>query len=449
MTQQKQSGIVPIRSKIAYGMGDASTTLLRLVTMSFLTYFYTDVAHLDPAAVSVMFIVARIFDAINDPFFGYLIDNTHTKKGKCRPWFLGDAIPLGVFGALCFCSPDMSGAAKLTFAYITYIGYGIATTAINIPLGSILSNMTNDPHERTTTNTWRMVFGQIAGAVSSVITIPLVAYLGNGNEGKGYFATATLYGIFAAACLILCYFMIHENVSSTLQKHIPIKESIRGLKGNIPLFCLAGLTLCNSVYMTVFHAGTMYYLKYQVGNVSLMSTLSLMSYGSLISMVLLPQLNNKFKKKSLVIFGFSLSIAGRLIVLAGGNIPTLYAGMLIAGIGSGFATGLLYAMIADSIDYGEYLTGIRIQGVAFSASTFMEKVGGSIGGAIVGFVLKSCEYDSHAEIQSSSAMFAITANYLIIPIIICAIAIIIMLFYRLDSQLPTIEKELSKKRNSK
>lgn len=436
---------VPVISKVAYGLGDASTTLLRLVTMTYLTYFYTDVAGIAPAAVATMFLVARIFDAVNDPFFGMLVDNTNTRFGKCRPWFLGDAIPLGLFGALCFLSPSTPGVWKLAFAYIGYIGYGVATTACNIPLGSILSNMTDDPQERTNVNTWRMTFGQIAGAVSSVITVPLVAYLGQGDEGQGYFRTALLYGIFSAAALILCFFFIKENVQTKAQKKLTIKESFEGIKGNIPLYCLMALTFCNSVYMTVFNSGTMYYLKYKIGNVSLMSTLSLMSYASLISMVLLPKLNVKFSKRNMVCFGFVLSVLGRVLVLVGGNIPSLYIGMFIAGVGSGFATGLLYAMIADAVDYGEYRTGIRTQGLTFSATTFCEKLASSVGGAVVGYVLQAFHYDGSLEVQSASGMTAIYLIYLIIPMLICTAAFVIMLFYKLDSKMPEVEKALQAK----
>ena len=433
---------VPVKSKIAYGLGDASSTLLRLVTMTYLTYFYTDVAGIAPAAVATLYLIARIFDAINDPFFGMLVDNTHTKYGKCRPWFIADAIPLGLFGAMCFLTPNMDGAWKLAFAYIGYIGYGVATTACNIPLGSILSNMTNDSHERTNVNTWRMTFGQIAGAISSVITVPLVAYLGKGDEGKGYFRTALLYGIFAAACLILCFFLIKETVQVKEEKKIGVKESIQGIKGNVPLYLLMGLTFANSVYMTVFNSGTMYYLKYKIGNVGLMSTLSLMSYAALISMVLLPTLNKRFSKRNLVCFGFALSVIGRIVVLVGGNVPSLYVGMFIAGLGSGFATGLLYAMIADCIDYGEYKSGIRTQGLTFSATTFMEKLAGSIGGAIVGFVLQAFGYDGSAAVQSASGMTSIYLIYLIIPMAICALTFVMMLFYNLDSKMPEIESYL-------
>ncbi|PWJ29889.1 sugar (glycoside-pentoside-hexuronide) transporter [Faecalicatena orotica] len=305
MESGKQAKVSAL-SKTAYGLGDASTTLLRLVQMSYLTYFYTDVAGIHPAAVGTMFLAARIFDAVNDPFFGYLVDNTHSRKGKCRPWFLGDAVPLGVFGALCFLSPDMSGGFKLAFAYITYIGYGIAATAVNIPLGAILPNMTNDPQERTNVNTWRMVFGQLAGAVSSVITIPLVAYLGRGNEKTGYFKTAALYGIFAGACLLFCYTMIRETVPEK-QAHakLGVRDSLRGLRGNVPLYCLMALTFFHSVYMTVYNSGAMYYLKYKVHNIALMSTLSLMNYASVIAMLTIPRLNRRFEKKSCMLWIFS------------------------------------------------------------------------------------------------------------------------------------------------
>ncbi len=442
MESGKQTKVSAL-SKTAYGLGDASTTLLRLVQMSYLTYFYTDVAGIHPAAVGTMFLAARIFDAVNDPFFGYLVDNTHSRKGKCRPWFLGDAVPLGVFGALCFLSPDMSGGFKLAFAYITYIGYGIAATAVNIPLGAILPNMTNDQQERTNVNTWRMVFGQLAGAVSSVITIPLVAYLGRGNEKAGYFKTAALYGIFAGACLLFCYTMIRETVPEK-QAHakLGVRDSLRGLRGNVPLYCLMALTFFHSVYMTVYNSGAMYYLKYKVHNIALMSTLSLMNYASVIAMLTIPRLNRRFSKRNLVCFGFFLGILGRILILICSKVPVLYIGMFISGFGNGFATGLLYAMIADAIDYGEYKSGIRTQGVTFSAATFMEKLASSTGGALTGFVLSIGGYNQKLSVQSPSAIHSIEAVYLVIPIALCAGAIFIMHFYHLDKEMSAVENAL-------
>ncbi|RSX53154.1 sodium:solute symporter [Bifidobacterium goeldii] len=449
------TGKIPVVSKLAYGLGDASTTLLRIVIMTYLTFFYTDVAKLDPLAVGTMMLVTQIVNLVSAPVIGVLVDRTHTKRGQSRPWFLGVAVPLGIFGALCFCTPNLSPAWRLAFAYLTYNGYNIANNALHIPLGSILPNMSTDPNERLSANSWRMNLGQCAGALSALITVPLVTWIGQGNEPRGYFGTACLYGAFAVACTLFCYFAIHENVmpedqakaeGKTQRQKGSLKHDLAGLKYNLPLYLLLIVDFMNAMFTTISNSGLMYYLKYQVHNVALMPTVSVLSYLAIIVIAAVPTLNKRFTKRVLFIFGLLSIIIGRVVMIAfPSSVIALYIGMIITGLALGFGTALVYTMVADCIDYGEYRTGARSSGLTYSLSSMLEGIATGVGAALVGYVLKWGGYDANLTDQSSSAMTAIHAVFLYIPIACCAVSLIALCFYKLDHKLPEVNKVLAER----
>jgi GPH family glycoside/pentoside/hexuronide:cation symporter len=448
------TGKIPVVSKLAYGLGDASSTLLRIVIMTYLTYFYTDVAQLDPFAVGTMMLVTQIINLLSGPVIGVLVDNTHTKKGKSRPWFAGVAIPLGLFGALCFFTPNLSAGWRLAFAYITYNGYNIANNALHIPLGAILPNMSTDPNERQSANSWRMTIGQLAGAVASLITVPLVTFFGQGNERLGYSSTTIVYGIFATVCCFFCYVAIHENISDTTKPKVEDKRAKGGflknlstLRHNVPLYVILVADFANGLFTAMANSGMMYYLKYHVQNVGLMPTLSVLSYLSVFVIAVVPKLNKRFSKRNIFACGLVANLLARLIVsLAPVNIPVLYLAMVINGLSLGCGLGLMYTMIADCIDYGEYVNGTRGEGITYSLSSVLEGIAIGVSGAITGGVLEAGGYVANATSQTASAMFAIDSVFLYIPMVCNVIMLIALAFYRLDPKLPEIEKALAERR---
>ncbi|SHE24803.1 MFS transporter [Actinomyces glycerinitolerans] len=450
------TGRIPVVSKLAYGLGDASTTLLRIVIMTYLAYFYTDVAKLNPLAVGTMMLVTQIINLISAPVIGLMVDATHTRKGKARPWFAGVAVPLGLFGALCFFTPDLSPAWRLAFAYISYNGYNICNNALHIPLGAILPNMSTDSNERQSANSWRMTIGQIAGAMASLITVPLVTFFGQGNERLGYSSTTILYGIFAIVCCLFCYFVIHENVNpeDRAERHGKKRENpfanLGALRNNFPLFALLVADFFNSLYTTIHSAGMMYYLKYQVHNTNLMPTLSVLTYLSVIVIALVPRLNKRYSKRSIFAAGLIAAIIARVIIMAvPSNVVVLYAGMIINGLSTGCGLALMYTMAADCIDYGECRNGTRAQGVTYSLSSMLEGIATGVGGALVGYVLNWGGYVADAEAQTASAMISINSIFLYIPIACCAIMLIALAFYNLDSKLPEVTKVLNERHASR
>jgi len=250
------------KERISYGLGDtASNIVFQMITM-YLMFFYTDVYGLNVAAVGTLFLVARIIDAFDSPIIGVMIDRTHTRWGKSRPYFLWLAIPFAVVAIMTFATPDFSNTGKLIYAYATYIILGILYAAINLPLTSLLTSMTSNSQERTIVNSVRMIFGQLGGLIVSVAALPLVAVFGNGNQQDGFLWTMVLF----ASVAVVFFFMTFANTRERVQlvggkQTVPFKESIKALKGNYPWWLLLAINVFFWIAFTSKGQSTVFFLR--------------------------------------------------------------------------------------------------------------------------------------------------------------------------------------------
>lgn len=190
--------------------------------------------HLNAAQVSVMFLVTKIFDGFTDLAVGFLIDKTHTKWGKSRPWILAGAVPFAVTAVLAFSVPDISQQGMLIYAYITYMLLSLAYTVVNIPMASILPALTSDPQERTNLATSRVFFSYIGSTVVSAFALKLVDKFGNDNEAVGFRIVMMIFGI--AGCLIFffCFFNTRERVTDSHGEKASLKAALSCLVHNKP-----------------------------------------------------------------------------------------------------------------------------------------------------------------------------------------------------------------------
>lgn len=441
---------MPWRERISYGLGDTASNLIFQMTTLYLMYFYTDVFGLNPAAVAVLFLVARVVDAIAEPFIGVMIDRTQTKWGKCRPYFLWLAVPFSITAVLMFLTPDFGDTGKLVYAYISYTLLGIMYSGINLPLSAILPSLTSNSNERTVINTVRMVFAIVGVVIVSAGTMPLVNAFGGGNEAKGFFVTILLFSVIALLLFLNMFANTKERVKAIDEKPLPFRVGVQALKGNTPWLIMLLLGLFMWITTAIQGQTSIYYMTYYMKKPELISIVNSMQLLMIVSMVFAPFAVKKIGKRNTILIGSIVSIGGYIVAIVGGNahsVPGLLSGLLISGLGMGVGAGLIFAMMADTVDYGEWRSGVRAQGLLYSASSFGVKVGMGIGGALGGLILSMGGYVAKSDVQSSSALAAISFNYLWAPIIGQVIMIILLLFYRLDKIQPAMLRELEERRN--
>ena len=425
-----------IREKIAYGLGDTASNIIFQTVMMFLLIYYTDVVGLSPALVGTLFLVVRIFDAITDPLMGAMADRTKTKWGQFRPYLLWLALPFCLISILAFTTFNLSENGKIVYAFATYTLLMIAYTAINIPYSALGGVITADPKERVSVQSYRFVFGMLGGLIVAAGTMPLVTWFGAGDKAQGYQYTMIAMSLLGLILFLLCFAGTKERVIQPKDQNSTFKEDLFSLWKNDQwrILCLAGLFLLSGQVLR----GTLavYYVKYYLGREDLITLfMTLGMIGSILGCALALPLSKKVCKIKAYV---SLQLIAAFICVISYFVEgdQLYLAFTLFFFWSFFlqmATPLLWAKMADTIDYGHWKTGIRITGMVYSAVVFFIKLGVAIGGASAGWLLAYYGYQAGVE-QSITSQQGILASFTIFPAIGSILVAWIMRWYILDAK---------------
>ncbi|HQV33033.1 MAG TPA: glycoside-pentoside-hexuronide (GPH):cation symporter, partial [Calditrichia bacterium] len=253
-----------LKEKIGYSFGDTASNLYFQVFILFLLYFYTDVFGIPAAAVGTMFLITRIWDAINDPIMGIIADRTETRWGKFRPYIIGFAVPFAIVGVLTFITPDFDLTGKLIYAYITYTLLMMLYTAVNVPYSSLMAVLTPNSMERTEISSFRFVGAFVGQLIVQYSTLRLVGYFGGGNEADGWpWAMGILSGL---ACLLfaITFATTKERVKPPKSAPNSFNIDLKDLAGNFPWLLIAGATVFQLIFIVVRSSSIVYYFKYFV-----------------------------------------------------------------------------------------------------------------------------------------------------------------------------------------
>ena len=439
-----------IKEKVGYGLGDFAANIVFQTVMIFLMYYYTDIFGIPAAAVGTLFLVSRIWDAVNDPLMGALADRTKSKHGKFRPWIKWTAIPFGVMAVLMFTTPDFSVQGKIIYAYATYILMMMIYTANNIPYGALSGVMTSDSVERTSLNSYRFVLGQSAALMVQALTLPLIAFFGAGDKAVGYQMTMGLFALIAIGMFYVTFYNTKERIEPVQTDPTPLKDDLKDLFSNRPWMILFVMGLVTFIFLSLRIAVGLYYFQYYVGDEGLFSMFAVLgTIGLIIGIPLSKPLTKKFGKRNTYIASNILSgVTVLALFLPGPNDYFIaYALSALIGFFNGPGVPILWAMYADTADYSEWKYGRRATGIVFSAATFGQKFGWGIGGAITGWLLALFNYAPNT-VQSDETIFGIKLMLSIIPGILMILSAGFLLFYDLtEDYMEKIQIELSNRRN--
>ena len=436
------------KQRIGYGLGDFACNLIWQVISLYLLYFYTDVMELNPMNISFMFIICRIIDGGTDLLVGFLIDKTHSRWGKSRPWFLFGARPFALAAILAFSVPDIAPTGKLVYAYITYIFLSFMYTVVNIPLASILPALTSDMNERTVLTTYRKFFAFFGSTLVSATALTLVSMIGQGNEALGFRFVMGLFGVIGCICFFLTFLLVKENNLVQSEKTATLKETVKSLFQNKPwkLFALNILFMWTGYFLQ--SSALIYYYRYSLQKNEMAAVVAtIMSIVPMFANLFVPFLSRQLGKRNLYSVTAFIQMAGLIVImLSGTNDAMIIFGAIISAAGYGAKESIYFSMQADPVDYGEWKTGIQASGTLSSINGFLGKVAQAIAGGLSGLLLAIGGYVNGAAIQSTQTIISINAMYLYIPIILLICSMITMHFYTLDKELPSIQKDLKTRR---
>lgn len=439
-----------LKEKLSYGASDCAYNLIFNVVTAYMMFYYTDVAGISLLSVGTLFLVVRVLDAVAGPVVGALIDKTHTKWGKVRPWFLWFGAPFAIIGFLAFSVPDFGGVAKIVYVYITYVMMNFLAVCVTTPCTALLPNLTTNTQERVNANAFRNVGGQIGVIASGMLTLPLVNLIGRGNQQLGFTLTMFLYGVICAGLLFMTFVNTRERVFTPKEKEPPFAKSFMAMIHNGPWWILVLLNFVIFIGVVTKSSSIVYFFKYNVGNEALSALANgVNSAGMIVGMILAPFFAKKMKNRNIAILFFSIGILGLLGLYVGARvmcIPLIFVALAVSAF---FQTGqsMGFVMLADVVDYGEWKTGVRSQGLITSCATIGITCGAGIAGWLSTVVLKASGFVPNQE-QSAQALNAITVNFVWIPVICCVIGIVLMLFYKVDDQIGVIREELASRKAS-
>ncbi|WP_138420110.1 glycoside-pentoside-hexuronide (GPH):cation symporter [Aquibacillus sediminis] len=446
---KKTADKLDFKEKLSYGLGDAANNLTFSMVTTYLLVFYTDVFGITAGAVGILFLVARIWDAINDPVMGAVVDrfNQGNPKGKFRPYLRWAGIPLVIISVVMFITPDLSESGKLVYAYVTYILFGMAYTFINIPYGSLASVMTRDSVERSSLASFRGLGSMIGLFVVGSLVVPIVNLFP--TQKIGYPAVMAMIGIIALTFYYLTYRNTRERIRP-VQGSSPDKLSFsmitRTLK-NGPFLALSLMSFFTLLSLLLNQSVGLYFFKYNLQNESMFAVYNVVNMGLTIAFIMIiPKLTAIFGKKKLTLIGFLVSVVFySLLFFLPTNTMTFIIFACLGMLGIMIPNTLVWAFVSDVIDYGEWKTGVRQEGTTYSMYSFMRKLSQAVAGWAAGMGLTLIGYVPNV-MQTPDTLIGIKAMMVLLPAVSGVICFFIFKFgYKLDDQtFAKITEDLSK-----
>jgi GPH family glycoside/pentoside/hexuronide:cation symporter len=432
-----------VKEKIGYSLGDTASHFVWDMVGFWLLFFYTDVYGISAAAAGTIMLVARFWDMAIDPVIGVVSDRTNTRWGKFRPYILFGAIPYSILAILTFTTPNLGATGKIVYAGATYVLLMTAYAAINLPYSALGAVMTNDTYERAGLNTYRFIAGFTGQFVVTGLALTLAEFFGGGDKAKGFQYTVFLFAGLSLVFFFITFKTTRERVQPPKEQVNSLKEDIKNLFNNKAWIILALVGIISFIMFAMQNAAIAYYFKYYLGrenNVQLFNVIG--TVALIVALPLSKPLAKRFGNKN-VFIGSSL-ISGLfflLIYIAGVNdLTTIYIFNIIAKMAYAPAVPLLWTMIADSADYGEWKTGRRSTGLYFSAAVFAQKAGWGIGAAIAGWILAASGFVPNL-IQNDTAITGIKLLVSVIPGILYMSCALFMIFYKIDTKTTTLMKQ--------
>lgn len=461
-----QTQRLSFREKICYGFGDLASVLYWQTFMLYFTFFYTDVFLIPAGVAATMFLISRVWDGVNDPIMGMVADRTKTRWGKFRPYLLWLCVPFAVVGVLTFTVPNFGLTGKMIWAYITFNLIMMLYTAINIPYTALLGVISADSSERTTVSSVKFLFAFSAGIIVSASLLPMVKVIGRGNDAHGWQVSFIIYGIAAILFFLITFSGTKERVQPPKNQQSSVKKDLYELVTNKPWLILLATTITFILFVAVRSSVTVHYFKYVIGTQQLsLPFLKTDSYGfeeltsafnvvgqisAFIGVLLVSWFAKVVGKKQAFIILFIVAIVSTaaFYFLSAAQLSLIFLFQITGSMTGGPLSVLLWAMYADTADYGEWTHGRRATGLVFSASTMSQKIGWAFGAFVALNLMSQVGFEAN-QVQSPESLRGLLLLFSMIPACLGIIALVIMFFYNLDeNKMKEIAADLLERRKA-
>jgi GPH family glycoside/pentoside/hexuronide:cation symporter len=428
-----------LKTRLGYGIGDIAICLYWSGVGLYLLYFYTDVVGISPSLAGLIYGIGMFWDAITDPFMGYMAERTRTKWGVYRPYLLFGNIPLALSFILLFWVPPLEGGALFFFLLFANLLHRTCFTLVSVPFSSLTPRITSDSQERTNLTGFRMLGAQTGTNLMALLAFPIIFWVGGEDESLGFVVLATIAGLTALGIHAITFLTVKEPSNDQGIERVggSLSEAAKAVGKNGPFWLVFSATLIVGITTIFFGNNLIYYTKYALNLHEYQGTILFTS--GIVAFLSIPVwwiISNNIGKKLTWLISSSITLIA-LLVFYLYEINTLTELLFLVafiGFGSGAGGILFWSMLPDTIEYGEVHTGVRSESSLYGFMTFAQK--GSIAFAIIilGLVLDFIGFQAN-EVQSATTISNMKAIMTLIPSIGIALSLVIIYFYPIDAKM--------------
>lgn len=425
------------RVRAGYGIGDYAICLYWSGIGLYLLYFYTDVVGISPILAGWIYALGIGWDAITDPFMGYLAERTKTKMGSYRPFIYYGSIPLALSFVLLFWVPPFEGTVLFLFLILVNLIHRSCFTIVSVPYSSLTARITNDSNERTKLTTARMISASFGTLSMSALAFPLIAYFGGADEAFGFLWLAIISGLIAIALLSVTVYSVREKVDEIVTSNLPNFVSItKTVATNYPFWIVFGCILILGSTGVMFNKNLIYFVKYGLELHEYQGLILGVSSGaSFLSLPFWAYLALKIGKRETWLISMTIAFIGLLLFFYYpiASLNELLILLALIGVGNGAGGVLFWSMLPDTVEYGEWKSGIRTESSLYGFMTFAQKSSIAVAALILGFLLSGIGFEPN-QIQSEETISGMKFMMSWIPICGIIISLVLMYFYPISTK---------------
>jgi GPH family glycoside/pentoside/hexuronide:cation symporter len=429
------SGAVSNTIRAAYGIGDYAICLYWGGVSTFLLYFYTDVVEISTSAAGIIMLISMTWDAVTDPFMGFLAERTRSKMGSYRPYIYYGSIPLALSFILLLWVPPYEGYTLLIFLLLVNLFHRTCFTIVSVPYSSLTARITDDSDERTILTSSRMLSAALGTFTISALGFPIVLYFGGGEEKLGFIYLGIISGLIAILILHITVSFVKERSFKSSVDDLPnFAEVAHSVSRNYPFWIIfLAIIILISTYL-MFNNNLIYFSKYALGLHDYQGViLGFLNGATLLAVPIWAYAALKLGKKNTWLISMAVLFLGftTFNYYPIDDLDTLIYILIFIGFGNG-ATGVLFwSMLPDTIEYGEWKSGIRTESSLYGFMTFAQKGAIAIAVFILGIALTNIGFEPNQE-QSIETIEALKNLMSIIPLIGVFISFVLLYFYPID-----------------
>ncbi len=439
--------------RFSYGLGDYASNLVYSSISAFLLVYYTNVVGVSAAAAAGVIAVSKLLDGVSDLIMGYIVDHTHSKFGKARPWILRLCVPLAICTVFMFSVPaSLEGKVQMAYIFLTYnLVSTVFYTGMNVPYAALNGLMTTNQYERGLLGNFRNLLATAGTMTINTVVLKMTRYFGGGEQytQKGWTITYIILMIVFVVLNLIVFAGCKERVTENASDHEKTNDVsfVKGLKGlvNNKYWVLMVVAIFAMYFMmSTFFGSAVYFATYNVGNADAYALISnALSMAQIVGLFCTPFIMKKVSKRNLFMTGNAIVLIGFVLTGLTTNVTFLTVLSVMKGLGFACSGASMFGLLQDTITYGEWQNGYGTAGMGNAASSFCMKVGSGIGTAALGWILAAGGFNAQNAVQSASALTAINVAFAWVPVITSIICVVCMIFFDLDKHYDQVVADLA------